>query len=52
MRSGVYRYVRIPRAEAYLAAGWLATPAFDDCHHGRFAILMRACACNPDGVSP
>jgi hypothetical protein len=46
----VYRYVSLRKIAAYLAAGWIPTESLNDCHHGRHAILMRACACFKGGA--
>jgi hypothetical protein len=45
----VYRYVLHRHVAAMLSRGWIATSALDGTHHGRHAVLMRACECNPEG---
>ena len=45
----VYRLVRLSEVERYLRAGWIPTDGLGDTHHGRWSMIMRACACNPEG---
>lgn len=45
-----YRYVRIAHVARFIASGWMVADDFAGCHHGRYSVLMRACACNPEGA--
>jgi hypothetical protein len=48
----LFRYVPWRKVDRYLAAGWIASDALTHTHHGRHAVLMRACVCNPNGDAP
>lgn len=52
MTAGTFRYVRHRDIHRYMAAGWWVVDTFDGCTHGRFAMLMKACVCNPEGAAP
>lgn len=45
MSVRTYRFVPLRRVEGFLAASWIPCGGLAECHHGRWSVLMRACAC-------
>jgi hypothetical protein len=45
-RTGIFRYVKHDRADAYLRLGWHNTMSLRECHHGEYAeLFVWLCDC-------
>lgn len=42
----IFAFVQLAMADSFLRAGWVASNALADCHHGYYSVLMHwPCAC-------
>ncbi len=46
----LYQFVRHCDVPSFIAMGWVPTDSLADCHHGRWSMLMRACACYVEAI--